>query len=44
MNKSIWLITHDNYIDRRIFFFADVFRGMGYSVRLFPSFYLKKSR
>lgn len=39
MNKSIWLITHDNYIDRRIFFFADVFRGMGYSVRLFPSFY-----
>lgn len=39
MSKSIWLITHDNYIDRRIFFFADVFRGMGYSVKLFPSFY-----
>ena len=39
MNKKIWLITHDNYIDRRIFFFADVFKEMGYTVKLFPSFY-----
>ena len=39
MNKTAWLITHDNYIDRRIFFFADVLEKNGYKVTLFPSYY-----
>lgn len=39
MNKAAWLITHDNYIDRRIFFFADVLEKNGYKVTLFPSYY-----
>lgn len=39
-NKRIaWLITHDAYIDRRIFFFADVLKENGYSVQLFPAAY-----
>lgn len=36
--KNAWLITHDNHIDRRIFFFADVLIGLGYKVLLFASF------
>lgn len=39
MSKSAWLITHDQYIDRRIFFFADVLRANGYEVKLFPEYY-----
>lgn len=39
MNKIAWLITHDNYIDRRIFFFADVLEKNEYQVTLFPSYY-----
>lgn len=34
-----WLVTHDAYIDRRIFFFADVLQENGWSVKLFPSAY-----
>lgn len=33
-----WLITHDTHIDRRIFFYADVFKDMGYEVQLFSSY------
>lgn len=40
MKKRVaWLITHDAYIDRRIFFFADVLLQQGWSVSLFPSPY-----
>ncbi len=40
MKKRVaWLITHDAYIDRRIFFFADVLLQRGWSVSLFPSVY-----
>lgn len=39
MNKKVWMITHDNYIDRRIFFFADVLETNGYDVTLFPSYF-----
>lgn len=39
MNKVAWLVTHDNYIDRRIFFFADVLEKNGFKVTLFPSYY-----
>ncbi len=38
-NKIAWLVTHDTYIDRRIFFFADVLQENGWSVRLFPASY-----
>ena len=38
-NPIAWLITHDAYIDRRIFFFADVLQENGYSVKLFPAAY-----
>lgn len=38
-NPIAWMITHDAYIDRRIFFFADVLQENGYSVKLFPSAY-----
>ena len=41
MKKNVWLITHDGYIDRRIFFFADVFRAQGWKVKLFPFFYFE---
>lgn len=41
MSKKVWLITHDGYIDRRIFFFADVFRSRGWGVKLFPSLYFE---
>ena len=40
-DKEVWLITHDNYIDRRIFFFADVFQENGCEVKLFPSTYFE---
>lgn len=40
MGKIAWFITHDDYIDRRIFFFTDVLEKQGYQVRLFPSFYM----
>ena len=36
--KKAWLITHDNYIDRRIFFFAEVLESQGYNVKLFPAY------
>lgn len=39
MSKKAWLITHDNYIDRRIFFFADVLESRGYEITLFPSYF-----
>lgn len=39
--KSGWLITHDDYIDRRIFFFSDVLIELGYEIKLF-SFYPSK--
>ncbi|WP_206460018.1 glycosyltransferase [Anaerovorax sp. IOR16] len=39
MKKKVWLITHDNYIDRRIFFFADVFQANGCDVKLFGANY-----
>ncbi len=39
MSKKAWFITHDDYIDRRIFFFVDVMREQGYEVKLFPSQY-----
>ena len=39
MNKTAWFVTHDDYIDRRIFFFVDVLREHGYTVKLFPYFY-----
>ncbi|SFD26420.1 glycosyltransferase [Clostridium uliginosum] len=39
MSKKAWLVTHDNYIDRRIFFFADVLELSGYEVTLFPSYF-----
>lgn len=38
-NKIAWLVTHDSYIDRRIFFFADVLQENGWSVKLFPAAY-----
>jgi len=38
-NPIAWLITHDAYIDRRIFFFADVLQENGYTVKLFPAAY-----
>lgn len=41
MRKKVWLITHDGYIDRRIFFFADVFKEKGWDVKLFPFFYFE---
>jgi glycosyltransferase involved in cell wall biosynthesis len=37
--KQIWLFTHDQYIDRRIFFFEDVFKDMGFETRIFASHY-----
>lgn len=37
MGKTAWFITHDSYIDRRIFFFVDSMRRRGYSVKLFPA-------
>ncbi len=37
--KKAWLLTHDNYIDRRIFFFADILIEHGYNIRLFASEY-----
>lgn len=40
MGKTAWFITHDDYIDRRIFFFVDVLEKQGYEVKLFPSFYI----
>lgn len=36
--KNAWLITHDNHIDRRIFFFADSLHEEGFEVKLFGSF------
>lgn len=39
MNKVAWFITHDDYIDRRIFFFVDVLKQCGYQVKLFPYMY-----
>lgn len=42
MQKIAWFITHDDYIDRRIFFFTDVLQQNGYSVKLFPAAYLKE--
>ncbi|WP_153944970.1 hypothetical protein, partial [Acinetobacter baumannii] len=33
-----WLITHDEHVDRRIFFFADVLGELGYNVSLFCSY------
>ncbi|AQS60356.1 glycosyltransferase [Desulforamulus ferrireducens] len=38
IQRIAWLLTHDNHIDRRIFFFADVFRELGYKVLLFSSY------
>ena len=35
--KRVWLLTHDQRIDRRIFFFEDVFRNLGFETRLFAS-------
>jgi len=35
--KSVWFITHDEHIDRRIYFFTDVFQDMGCQVKLFAS-------
>jgi glycosyltransferase involved in cell wall biosynthesis len=35
--ESAWLITHDEHIDRRIYFFADVLKELGYKVKLFAS-------
>lgn len=40
MEKIAWFITHDDYIDRRIFFFVDVLEKKGYQVKLFPAFYI----
>ena len=40
MEKIAWFITHDDYIDRRIFFFVDVLEKKGYHVKLFPAFYI----
>lgn len=37
--RVAWLVTHDAYIDRRIFFFADVLQENGYTVKLFPAAY-----
>lgn len=36
--KKAWFITHDNHIDRRIFFFTEFFIEAGFDVKLFPSF------
>ncbi|RKJ52168.1 glycosyltransferase [bacterium 1XD42-8] len=41
MGKKVWLITHDSYIDRRIYFFADVFIDNGWEVKLFGSNYFE---
>ncbi len=40
MDKTAWFITHDDYIDRRIFFFTDVLEKQGYKVKLFPAAYM----
>ena len=40
MSKVAWFITHDDYIDRRIFFFVDVMEKSGYQVKLFPAIYM----
>lgn len=40
MRKIAWFITHDDYIDRRIFFFVDVLEKKGYQVKVFPAFYI----
>lgn len=40
MGKIAWFITHDDYIDRRIFFFVDVLEKQGYEVKMFPAFYM----
>lgn len=37
MSSAIWLFTHDIQVDRRIFFFADVFQSLGYEVKLFAA-------
>lgn len=37
--KKAWFITHDQYIDRRIFFFTDVLESHGYDVKLFGDSY-----
>ena len=34
--KNVWFITHDNHIDRRIFFFSDFFEARGCTITLFP--------
>lgn len=39
MTKVAWIFTHDQYIDRRIFFFADVLKSKGYQIKLFPDHY-----
>ena len=40
MGKKAWFITHDDYVDRRIFFFVDVLERSGYQVKLFPAYYI----
>ena len=40
MQNKAWFITHDDYIDRRIFFFVDVLEKKGYQVKLFPAPYI----
>lgn len=40
MGKVAWFITHDDYIDRRIFFFVDVLEKKEYQVKVFPAFYI----
>ena len=37
MSKVAWFITHDSYVDRRIFLFIDFYRRMGYNVKLFAA-------
>lgn len=36
---NVWMLTHDQYIDRRIFFFAEVFREYGCNIKLFADQY-----
>lgn len=42
--KKAWILTHDMYIDRRIYFFIDILSEHGYDIRMFANIYFDAIR